>query len=459
MKAKFACCLMATSLLIFFQTNAIARSTTNTNLKSKRVTRTSNPNLNSKVPGWNLIAFIEATPDLKPYAEQDLAAIRDEASRQGINSPEILIQYDNLEKNSFQRFDLQSSASASEPVQLTQNDPDRRLDDFLGWAMPRAKNEKTILVLWGHGRGWSLMSRLHALDVFSVDNFVPLASLKTADRPRFLLPQSLDSTFVNMDDFLESLNTSQLGQVVAKHAQGAGRPFDVVAFDACLMQTAEVSDEFADSAAYIVGSEQIFPYSGLPYRQLVDSLAASASADERLQPKTLAFLLPEMTKRFHQGANDDGWLTLSAIDVRALHDELAPALHEFGSLINHTIASDNLKAAIVQNALRQTPRFLGDYKDISWWIAKLKDEDRSLSFASSETKVLNALSDTVLSSIQGSRYSSPLGGISVWLPETQDELELRRDAFRRSKFYSQVNFAGTPSPWESWLDTLYGVKP
>ena len=52
---------------------------------------------------------------------------------------------------------------------------------------------------------------------------------------------------------------------------------DVLAFDACLMQMAEVAYEVKDLADYVVGSEETEPGPGYPYDPFLAGLLGHAS--------------------------------------------------------------------------------------------------------------------------------------------------------------------------------------
>jgi hypothetical protein len=57
-----------------------------------------------------------------------------------------------------------------------------------------------------------------------------------------------------------------------KHRSLGGRPIDILAADACLMQMLEVANELSDQAEYIVGSAHLQNPFGLPYRTLFHDL-------------------------------------------------------------------------------------------------------------------------------------------------------------------------------------------
>lgn len=107
------------------------------------------------------------------------------------------------------------------------------LHDFIVWGQKYFPSTRTCLVIWNHGNGWR--SR-------SPSNRMPTRGV------------SYD------DDTGNHIDTWQLGPALSVSA-----PLDIVAWDASLMQMAEVACELKSVAKYIVGSEESPPGAGYPY--------------------------------------------------------------------------------------------------------------------------------------------------------------------------------------------------
>jgi len=99
----------------------------------------------------------------------------------------------------------------------------RELADFVTWSKTNYPAKKYLLVIWNHGNGWKKS-----------------AAGGTAQKG------------ISFDDETGNhISTPELAQALA----AAGR-VDVLAFDACLMQTAEVAYEVRRFADIVVGSEE-----------------------------------------------------------------------------------------------------------------------------------------------------------------------------------------------------------
>ncbi|MFY9235435.1 MAG: clostripain-related cysteine peptidase [Fimbriimonadaceae bacterium] len=109
-------------------------------------------------------------------------------------------------------------------------DPDT-LNDFVQWARTYYPGDRFVIVIWNHGNGW-------------------------LNRDRVPPP----TRGVSYDDQTGNyIRTHQLSQALGND------PFDIVAWDASLMQMMEVAYEIKDNALYVVGSEESPPGEGYPY--------------------------------------------------------------------------------------------------------------------------------------------------------------------------------------------------
>ena len=112
---------------------------------------------------------------------------------------------------------------------LDMGDPDVLLD-FIDWAKTFYPADRYVLVIWNHGNGW----RRGPFD----------------DRGR---------AFSYDDQTGSSIQVWEADQALGSHT------FDILAWDASLMQMLEVAYEVRDHADYVVGSEESPPAEGYPY--------------------------------------------------------------------------------------------------------------------------------------------------------------------------------------------------
>jgi len=118
----------------------------------------------------------------------------------------------------------------------------KRAVDFVAWAKEAYPAKRYMLILWDHGTGW--------LD------------------PRQTKKAPADKGISFDDETGNYIRTPQICRILKE----AGK-VDVLAFDACLMQTAEAAYEVKDYTEVIVGSQEVVPGFGYPYGLFLEVMA------------------------------------------------------------------------------------------------------------------------------------------------------------------------------------------
>ncbi len=218
---------------------------------------------------WTVLVFINAANDL--YWASDINVNQME---QVADNPDVrfVLQWkqsrDVFSSSSFDGVRRvlvkpdNTSAIVSEVVQsgltdglgqpLDMGDPDT-LKDFLDWAKTYYPADRYALVIWNHGNGWHRRPEEDRGRAFSYD-----------------------------DQSGNSIQIWEADQALAGHT------FDIIAWDASLMQMMEVAYEIKDKAPHIVGSEESPPAEGYPYHLVFD--AFRDNPDETTANLTRAFI-------------------------------------------------------------------------------------------------------------------------------------------------------------------------
>jgi len=175
------------------------------------------------------------------------------------------------------------------------------LRDFIKWAVGYAPAEHYCLVLWDHGYGW----------------------LSPEFRGGY---RGVCYDFQAHDD---RLNTTEIVWALEE----AGVHFDVIAFDACLMQMIEVEYPIRRYADYIVASEEAVPQWGMPYNTTLQELVDNPDMTGREFAETMVnkyaeFYGPAGKQPFENG-------TMSAVDTSWL-DALASSVDNFAARLWET---------------------------------------------------------------------------------------------------------------------------
>ena len=203
---------------------------------------------------WTVMVFLNAANDLHPFATLNVNQMEKVAQNPDMR---FVVQWKQAQSvfpgSSFDgtRRYLVKPDTTSTIVSELLHDMGSGIDmgnagvlrNFILWAKTNYPAERYCLVIWNHGNGW-----LRGID-------------------------DLPSRAVSYDD--ETGNAIQIWEMA--QALG-GTLFDIVAFDASLMQMVEVADEIRDQTKYVVGSEESPPGEGYPYDFIFDNFRDNPTA-------------------------------------------------------------------------------------------------------------------------------------------------------------------------------------
>lgn len=428
---------------------------------------------------WAVLVFMAADNDLEPYALKDLyemeAGYESGTAWAGSTArADVLVELDRKGEGEraglhryhlFQQPEVYSKKAALETREVRSpevmrlpehgqalgREAEERLQNFLAWAAAEYPARRTLVVVWGHGRGWAA----DAVPGQTAPGFGGMA----------------------FDDSDQSyLSTQALARVLKLH------PVDVYASDACLMQMAEVASEIAPYARFVVGSTQVQNFLGLPYRRILYELnsgrlarntdpdaARIVSRDEafwvaRMIPRLLkASFAPNGLQRQADGARR---VMLSSLSGAELDHQLVPRVATLARALRDWLNDDPMRAIDLQGWMASVPpeaSVLGGNQDLGVWVRWMKQQIlNSPELASTATSVLRAL-DGVWDAVQRSSVLYALGtdftatqvqmhllgfrALSVWIPTSAEEWQLRRADFAKSQFYRRTG-------WAEWLDLV-----
>ena len=193
----------------------------------------------------------------------------------------------------------------------------RHLADFAKWGMKNYPARHYALMIWNHGSGWITTKGGRANKGISYDH-----------------------------ETKNHISTPELGAAMKEIGK-----VDILAYDACLMQMAEVLYEVKDYADYVVGSEETVPGTGFPYETLLPAFTGSKNSGE---------LAVEIVRAYDDFYSAKGKkVTLSAVRVSALGDFMTA----FNAWTDALIASDK-KPQIKSKAYSAGAYAYKDNKDL-----------------------------------------------------------------------------------------------
>lgn len=440
---------------------------------------------------WAVLVYIEAENDLSPYAlldlyEMEAGYVSDERRAASTLKTDLIVEADTAGADGIRRYHMfQSKKPYNDRLQIADiknwtikniESPvinlidevsekrnfkiSQRLEKFLDWGMRNYPAEHYMVILWGHGQGWTAAP----------------ADTHGGIRGRGfggVLFDHVSGSYLDIPTLRDVLTSTTQKTL-------EGRKIDIYASDACLMQMFEVSTEIASSTKFIVGSTQIQNFVGLPYRRLFYELNSGNFNGLRREfnyddePYLVSMIIPDLFKSSLAGQGLQGrmapegreWLTMNAISSSELIDVFLP---EFKKVVhamkNYLLESVEHKASL-RIALKNTPGVVGGAKDLNAFLTLIKYELREetsmnnglqtnagLALATAIDNAQAALLRAVMNRSMGRQYETPelrsLGfrAFSIWLPETQQEFQSRVNDFDKSILYSHLKSTG-------WSDLL-----
>lgn len=179
----------------------------------------------------------------------------------------------------------------------------RTLREFCEWGRSTFPSDRYVLVIWNHGNGW-----------------------------RRAPHEAMPTRGVSYDDeFGTSINTWELAQNLGPDK------WDIIAWDASLMQMLEVAYEIQDQAQFVVGSEESPPGEGYPYDRIFKVFRDNPNASTRDLTKAFVdgmLAVPEYRNRkITQSVIDTSRLPALATALNSLAAQLIANVNSIGGNI------------------------------------------------------------------------------------------------------------------------------
>ncbi len=215
------------------------------------------------------------------------------------------------------------------------------VQDFVEWGMRTYPAEKTVLVLWNHGAGF-----------------------------KGILTDDEAGSICQNKDLAAALERAQ---------QNTGQKLDVINFNACLMNQAEVAFEYRNVAKYMVGSEEVeaglrIPIPGLfgttPQHKVIEDCQQAFNNGRDLSAQEIAQLFVYESK--HQFGTSLFTPTQSAVDLS--HAEgIRNACEDFAGKVLNAFGQDPSLVDVLRKDIKQAQHYANieahiepyvDYRDL-----------------------------------------------------------------------------------------------
>lgn len=365
---------------------------------------------------WTILVFMNAANNLEPDSIDDMNEMEQLGSTSDVN---IVVQWKRIAGYDSSNGDWKTTRryyvtkdSDTETVNsnllvdmgtgVDMGSPNT-LRDFLQWGVRSFPARKYMVVIWNHGAGWR------------------------AYRDRL----NIFARGVSYDD--NTGNHIRIWELPL--ALSVGVKWDIIAFDASLMQMLEVAYEIRNLGDYIVGSEESPPAAGYPYHRILAPVVSNPGISARdlaaqVVTQTINYYNPDSTDNITQSALDASQIENVAQKVDALAQVLLTVAPGNGAAL--AVARDNAQA-------------YGEYtyKDLWDYTEQLRARlPNSQQLADAINGVQSALSQAVIAEAHSNRRVNRSHGLSIYVP-TPGGFETR---------YGLLAFART-THWDEWLQS------
>lgn len=399
---------------------------------------------------WTLLVYMAAENNLSPYALWDLKEMESIGST---NDIDIVVQVDlpgkdglsririeksrdrYNEKNGLEHYekltlkDIDSPVLKTIPEQTTDTE-EARLKSFMSWGLKAYPSKNVAAVIWGHGQGWmgtSIRTRTDRLGGIGIN--------ETTGKK------------LSVPGLKRALNSST-------RESRAGKRFDVLISDACLMQMAEVITELRQSARFLIGSSQNQDYLGIPYRKLI-TVMTSKVVMKQDAPFETAKRIPDFMKSFfeksvrlgHASRSRASEMGMSAVNTDEWTNEVLPAFKSLSDAFRSEWTSEMAIKLGFSAATRASTRYESGGIEWGTWLRAFQFETRDKLRGTTSQLPLRiqnmseALDKAVSAYAVGKENQEPgKRSISIWIPAHSQELKERLPDFEKSELYKMTGF-------------------
>ena len=201
---------------------------------------------------WTYMIYMAGENSLSHAGDDDLKEMREVGSSSDVN---ILVQFDRGGNVGTNRYYIQKGG-IDEKIEslggkIDSGDPET-LKGFIDWSSDNYPANRYALILWDHGSGWEpseIDKKARELETknWSFREVVSLSNKlyktffsTTIDKIFDLDTPRLRAIFID-EGSGHSIDTIELGKVLAHAKEKIGKPLDILGMDACLMSNLEVA--------------------------------------------------------------------------------------------------------------------------------------------------------------------------------------------------------------------------
>ncbi len=389
---------------------------------------------------WTLMIWMAGDNNLESAGEQDVREMKTVGSTDQFN---VVVQFDRMKDQNTRRYYIRKGTplESDEIQQLGPTDTGDPMvaTDFFVWAMKTYPADRYLASFWNHGGGideTDIYARAKSMGLpagrkvtrggdgaaapanGSVTEMQARAIASSPHRHALFsttVEQAIRRRGIAYDDTARDfLDNAELKSVLKNVTAGAGRKLDLVAFDACLMNMAEIAYQVREYAGYSIGSEQTEPGEGWPYDAVL--------ADLQAKPAMGAADFGTAIVKRYIASYRSGDVTQSLLDL-GRSGEIAKAVDLLAKALIVAIKRPADYAAVTKAARAAQHYEYADFQDLYDLCAKLQARVAASPVKKAAAGVIDAL--TGASPFVAASKSKGAGvarshGASIYFPTARD---------------------------------------
>jgi hypothetical protein len=328
---------------------------------------------------WTVMHFAAADNNLEDVIVDDINEM--EMGHRGSNNVNVIVQLDKYQEDGIWRYRVEPDSDMnklnSRLIGYSAEEYDsgdwRTLAWFGKWAVTCYPADNYVLIIGGHGGGWSVSPDGRAGQKPSLRE---RAQHKRAKRQgeslRMIAPDATNGSEIYVNQLARAMKVIQAATVRTNDPEYVNR---LVAYgsDACLMETIEVAYELRNSVTYLLGSEETEPGEGWPYSTIVRGLTERPYYYATRHHELVSLVVEKYGTSYGPGGvvGQTGWITFAGVDTSGLI-KARNRIDSVAALLTELIDEDDDLAGLVFSARWDSYEFGDGYVDLGQFMAKLR---------------------------------------------------------------------------------------
>jgi hypothetical protein len=379
---------------------------------------------------WTVMIYMCGDNSMNDQTYTDLEEMMQVGSSEQIK---VVVQVDHLPSSiepGCQRYLIENGnkTELADLGNVDMADP-QTLIDFVQSTYSQFNANKYLLILWDHGNGWPI-------------------GYYNANKDKAIIYDQSSNNWIGVAD-------GELHYAVTEIKKILGKKISILGFDACLMGMTEVASEISDAVDFMVASEEVTPWNGFPYNDILSALTANPT----ISAQSFSMRLVEIaTNSYNHGSQGYEPATYSAIDLKKFSAEQNEFSKSCGILTQYA------NTAQMRQARNQTQTFSiesnpptpnDDYIDLIDFLERAQNEITNQNDRDKFKKTVTAFQNSVLAQSYVGSYLQNAKGLAVWFPDNYIAFKNQISDYENLSWQKKTS-------WLSFLNNYYSsddIKP